>query len=126
MSIANCPNCGALFVPGPKGVCPRCAQLEEEQFELVKAFLLANPDAVLAGVSEATGVEQQAVLRFIRSSRLVVGRPQSFGLTCDRCGDPVSTGHLCPSCAKELAHQIKGLDARGRNRMHSIEIKRMH
>lgn len=124
MNIKNCPGCGALFVPGAKGVCPACAQRDEEQFEVVRAYLQGNPDAVLADVAEATGVEQQTILRFIRASRLVVGRPQGFGLACDRCGEPVSTGHICQTCAKELTQQIQGLEGRGRNRMHTAGLER--
>jgi uncharacterized protein len=124
MSIRNCPGCGALFVPGPKSVCPACAAREDKEFDLVKEFLHTHPDAVLADVSDATGVDQQTVLRFIRSSRLVVAKPQSFGLACERCGDPVATGQLCTDCAKELTQQIRGLDIRGRTRMHSVELDR--
>lgn len=124
MNIRNCPSCGALFVPGAKGVCPRCAEQDEKQFELVKSYLQAHPDAVLADVSGATGVEQQTILRFIRTSRLVVGRPQGFGVTCDRCGEPIFTGNMCQSCVKELTQQIQRLDSRGGNRMYSTDHER--
>ncbi len=124
MNIRNCPSCGALFVPGIKGVCPSCAERDEEQFELVKTYLQTHPDAVLPDVSEATGVEQQTILRFIRTSRLVVGRPQGFGLACDRCGESVSTGNLCQACAKELTQQIQRLDIRGRDRMYGGSERR--
>jgi len=73
---------------------------------------------VLEDVAESTGVDRQIVLRFIRSGRIIVGRPQSFGVFCERCGKPIATGLVCPECAKELSDQIRGVTGRGGTRMY--------
>jgi hypothetical protein len=102
-------------------VCPRCAKLEEEQFDQVKEYLRRNPDALLDQITDAIGVPAPVILRFIRSGRLVVGRPGLFGLACERCGCAISTGMVCPDCARAIAREVKSTapDAGGRAGMHS-------
>ena len=119
MSFRNCPLCGALFAAGARDVCPRCAARENEQFDTVKAYLESHPEAVLEETAGHTGVDRQTVLRFIRSGRLVVGRPQLFGLACERCGKPIATGVVCPECAKELSGRIRDLTAPKATRMYT-------
>ena len=120
MSIINCPICGGLYLKGPRAVCARCAKLEDEQFDRVKDFLRANPEALLDQVAEATGVAAPVILKFIRSGRLVVGRPQGFGLACERCGVAINTGMVCPTCARALARDAQALEGKAaRAGMHS-------
>jgi len=111
MSITNCPSCGGLYVRGPRGVCARCAQLEDDQFDLVKAYLRDNPEARLDEVAEGTDVPARVIMKFIRSGRLVVGRPGAFELACERCGKPINTGVVCPECAISMARELQGVGA---------------
>lgn len=109
MAIGNCPSCGALYMPNPRGVCPKCAALEDSQYETVKAYLKSNPEARLEEVAEATGIEGQIIMRFIRSGRLVVVQPQGFGLTCERCGKAIATGVVCAECAAAMTREIRSV-----------------
>ncbi len=119
MVISNCPVCGALYRPNQRGMCSRCAELEDQRFEVVKRYLEDNPDATLDVLAADTGIEKAVVLRFIRSGRLVT-RPQA-GLTCERCGRPIETGVVCPRCAQEMTKEIRDLTANRGHRMHMHE-----
>ena len=59
MGLANCKECGKLFVQNPSGICPDCYQLLEEQESKVAAYLRDNQRASLNEVHEATGVPEK-------------------------------------------------------------------
>lgn len=120
LRFRNCPSCGALYA-GLGDVCPRCAARENEMFDVVKTYLETHPEAVLEDVSDATGVDRQIVLRFIRSGRIIVGRPQTFGLFCERCGKAIATGLVCPECAAELSKHIREATGQKGMRMYHRE-----
>ncbi len=124
MAINNCPICGSLYVPNGRGMCSHCAEAEDQRFEIVKRYLEDRPDAKLEEIAADTGIDQAAVLRFIRSGRLVA-RPQD-GLTCERCGQPIETGVVCARCAKEMTMEIRSFVGSGNHSLGAKRGVRMH
>ncbi|TFB24383.1 hypothetical protein E3U55_02460 [Filobacillus milosensis] len=102
--LANCPRCGALFLKGAQDVCKDCHNEEEEKFDTVYAFIRQkkNRMATVLEVSDATGVEESLIMKWVHKKRL---HPASFpNLTykCERCDNQIYEGNLCKDCAEEL------------------------
>lgn len=102
-TIRNCRRCGKIFAFMGSDVCPACRREEERQFDDVKDFLGAHPEADLDAVAEATGVPVDAILRFLREGRLVHA---NAGLSCERCGRRIASGRYCSRCVDELAKSL--------------------
>lgn len=107
MQLRNCVRCGALFASTGTALCRDCTKQEHEEFETVRAYLKEHRNAPLVEVSQATGVSVSKILEYVRQGRLTVGRPGEGGLTCERCGEPITTGRLCPRCAKTLEMELR-------------------
>src|SRR5690606_39269557 len=97
--LANCPNCGALFVKGVRTVCNNCFKEEEEMFNKVYAYVRKkeNRMATVTEVSEATGVEEKIIMKFVKEHRLHTVQFPNLSYNCDRCGNPIQEGKLCLS-----------------------------
>ncbi|MFW5855838.1 MAG: TIGR03826 family flagellar region protein [Bacillota bacterium] len=109
MNLKNCPRCGKLFAKkGNEKLCPVCRKEEESDFEKVKEYLWDHPKASIDEVHEATGVERDTIIKFIKEDRLIAeGIEIDFDLECERCGKPIESGRYCESCQQEL---ITGLN----------------
>ena len=80
MGLANCKECGKLYVQNPAGICPDCYRIVEEQEGLVAAYLRDNRRASIGEVHEATGVPEKVILKMIKKGRIV-------GMTGDGVND---------------------------------------
>ena len=98
MALVNCPNCHKVF-PGNKGdFCPECLKKDNEGFEKLKEYLVANPDSSADKAAEDTGVDIKVVLRLLHAGRLEVKRPKGEP-ACASCGTPIESGVYCPRCS---------------------------
>src|SRR5690625_3075489 len=109
VKLRNCVRCGALFASGGKSLWRECKKQEPDEFESVRSYLKEHPKAPLVEVSEATGVSVSKILDYVREGRLVVGTPGEAGLTCEQCGQPITTGRLCHRCARTLEMELRAL-----------------
>lgn len=109
MELRNCPVCGRVFNYAGRNLCPACARKEDEQYDTVADYLYRHPSATVNEVSEATGVDEQLILRFLREGRLQVSDGAAVGLFCESCGAPIRTGRLCKRCAAQLARSVERL-----------------
>ncbi|BDG37529.1 TIGR03826 family flagellar region protein [Saccharococcus caldoxylosilyticus] len=112
MSLANCPNCGSLFVKNQfRHICESCYREEEEAFEKVYRFLRKreNRMATMAQIVDATGVKESLLMKFIKSGRLQLAQFPNLGYPCDRCGRQIREGRLCVNCSKDLNQQLEML-----------------
>lgn len=101
MPLANCKECGRLFVKVTSDICPDCQRKEEEEFNLVKEYLKNHPNANLSEIMEATGVSENRISKFIRIGRL------SIKPTCEACGKPIDSGRFCPECRLKLLSEVR-------------------
>lgn len=103
--LQNCPRCGRLFAPQGRKVCRKCQENEEKEYMIVRKYVRDNPGASVFEVAEATGIEEEKILQFLREGRL-----QSRGMTavlhCERCNTLISEGKYCSSCIRDLNSQI--------------------
>lgn len=110
MALRNCPNCGRVFTFLGKDLCPICLQEEEEKFDRVRLYLKENPETSIEELAEHTGVPVKNILKHLREGRLLMS-PQKSQLTCEICGQPISTGRFCRRCTSQMASELRGVTA---------------
>jgi predicted nucleic acid-binding Zn-ribbon protein len=77
VSVQRCSECGGLFANMPRGVCTGCLDQREQDFRLVRDWLRDNRGAGIAEATEATGVDEGIIVRFIREGRIEILGPSS-------------------------------------------------
>ncbi|MEN8701716.1 TIGR03826 family flagellar region protein [Bacillus infantis] len=109
--LSNCPICGELFVRNQfREVCQSCWKDEEMAFETVYQYIRKreNRAATIVQVENATSVDEDLILKFIRTGRLKITQFPNLGYPCDKCGAIIREGKLCTKCKDSL---IKGINA---------------
>lgn len=106
--LANCLNCGTVFVKNIRNICRNCYEKEEKAFETVYRFLLPrkNRQATMIDIIEATGVEEKLIIKFIREKRLRTSEFPMLAYSCERCGNDITTGNICIDCSSELLGEL--------------------
>lgn len=107
MELRNCIVCGKVFVYTSRNICPACREIEEKEYHLVRDYLYKHRGAALIEVHEATGVAVERITKFLREGRLVEAGVEWKALECEICGEPISSGRLCPRCAGQLSQQLQ-------------------
>lgn len=104
--LRNCAECGRLFAYQGRNICSRCLEKEDEQYTIVRKYVRDHSGASIFEVADATGVEEDKILQFLRDGRL-----ESKGFTnvleCERCGRQISSGRYCQRCLAELGNELK-------------------
>jgi len=103
--VRNCRKCGKLFnYIGGAPICPRCKELEEEDFKRIKEYLYENPGASLTQVSTELDVSVELIRRFLKEGRLeITNENGNLVLECENCGKSIKSGRFCAECERELA-----------------------
>ncbi|WP_397537238.1 TIGR03826 family flagellar region protein [Rummeliibacillus pycnus] len=121
--LRNCPKCGSFYnYTGVREVCPKCAQEEEQMYEVVYRFLRRreNRAATVDRIVEATGVEKELLYKWVRKNRLQPALFPNLGYPCDNCGHLTNQGKLCDDCTEELKSNLNKFEA-GREFRKNIE-----
>ncbi|MDX9971713.1 MAG: hypothetical protein RBU21_01855 [FCB group bacterium] len=107
MPLANCPRCKKLFNKAVTIVCPACEKDEEGDFEKIRLSLQETPNQTAEEVSEATGVNQECVLRLLSEGRIANITPSEI-IQCGRCGAPAISlaKRLCEKCLHDMNMQL--------------------
>lgn len=56
MTLANCKDCGGLFLKTRSLYCPRCQQAQDSLYVQVRSYLRANPRSTVIEVHKKTGI----------------------------------------------------------------------
>ncbi|HWR41468.1 MAG TPA: flagellar protein [Patescibacteria group bacterium] len=111
MGLANCPECGKLYVQTNINLCPQCWATEQEAADRVMEYLRdCVTKATLEEIHQATGVQHKVILRLIKAGRIISDVDVSY--PCESCGEPIMEGRLCDKCSQNIAHQLVGMDER--------------
>lgn len=105
MGLANCPECGKLYVENPSKLCPECYRIEEENEDKVAQYLRANRRASISEIHEATGVDEKIILKMIKKGRIVGDITLEY--PCESCGKPITEGRVCAECGHRVLSQLK-------------------
>lgn len=106
--LRNCPNCGKLFAFQGKNLCRKCQEYEEDEYLIVRRYVRDHAGSSVMEVAEATGVEEEKILAFLREGRLL-SRGFVGSLECERCGRKIAGGRYCDQCVYELDNQFKAV-----------------
>lgn len=112
--IRNCPECNEFFnYTGVRDVCYKCAQKEEDMYQIVYRFLRKreNRAANVDRIEEATGVKKDLLYKWVRKGRLHPALFPNLGYPCDNCGRLTTSGKLCDNCQNELKSELRTFDA---------------
>ena len=106
--LRNCPICGRIYAYQGRNMCNKCLEKEDDDYAIVRRYVRDNPGASVAEVAEATEIDEEKILQFLRDGRLVT-RGMSYTTMCERCGKTISSGKFCDSCLKRLGAQFKNV-----------------
>ncbi|NLY80409.1 MAG: hypothetical protein GX072_11145 [Lysinibacillus sp.] len=112
--VRNCPSCGEFFnYTGIRDVCYKCAQKEEEMYQIVYRFLRKreNRAATVERIVEATGVDEELLYKWVRKNRLHPAVFPNLGYPCDNCGRLTKKGKLCERCTEQLKSDLRTFEA---------------
>lgn len=126
--LANCPKCGDIFVKNKfRDLCTKCWKEEELAYDKVYQFIRKreNRTATIHQVVESTEVEEELILKFIRTGRLKLSQFPNLGYPCDKCGKMIQVGKICSSCAEKLRKELDLHNAEER-RKQEIEQREKH
>lgn len=128
MNLDNCPKCGRLFVKNQfRDICEVCYREEEKNFEKVYNYIRKreNRMATIPQVVDGTGVEEDLIIKFIKSGRLQLANFPNLGYPCSRCGTVIREGKFCLKCMKDLNKQVEELK-QGAERKKESQPKRIY
>lgn len=131
--LRNCPICGRVYAYQGRNMCNKCLEKEDDDYAIVRRYVREHPGTSVAEVAEATDIDEDKILQFLRDGRLIT-RGMSYTTMCERCGKTISSGKYCDSCLKKLGAEFKKIIPptrkaseseaitrdRGKDRMHSI------
>lgn len=112
--LANCPKCNSLFVLNKfRDVCQDCWKEEELAYEMVYQYIRKheNRTATMAQVTEATGVDEILIFKFIKNGKLKLAQFPNLGYPCEKCGTSIREGKLCAGCTTSLQKDIRNLQS---------------
>ncbi|MCI1858728.1 MAG: hypothetical protein LKI80_11280 [Sporolactobacillus sp.] len=106
--LANCRNCGRLFVRTSSPYCPDCLREQNKKFDRVYNFIRRREHrkATVAEVHEATDVETDLIYEWVREGRLTTTAFPNLGYPCKSCGKLITRGTLCDDCRRKLERDI--------------------
>ncbi|MCC3356937.1 TIGR03826 family flagellar region protein [Bacillus sp. REN16] len=111
--LMNCPNCGALFVKtNLRDVCEKCYKEEQAAFDTVYTFIRKkeNRTATIFETAEGTGVEEELIIKFIRTGKLKLAQFPNLGYPCQKCHTIIREGVLCEDCTKDLRSELSAFE----------------
>lgn len=112
--LRNCRGCDEFFnYTGIRDVCHKCAQKEEDLYQVVYRFLRKreNRAANVDRIEEATGVSRDLLYKWVRKGRLHPAVFPNLGYPCDNCGHLTNKGKLCDSCQSNLKTELRTFEA---------------
>ncbi|MRH41967.1 hypothetical protein GH741_04670 [Aquibacillus halophilus] len=107
--LANCPRCNDLFVKGVRDFCQQCFKEEEHAFQTVYDFIKQrkNRQATVLQIVDATGIDEQFILKFVKEKRLRASQFPNLNYPCEKCGKGIDEGVLCKDCSSELVGDLQ-------------------
>lgn len=106
--LANCMNCGALFVKVNQTICVECQSEEEKWLQVISDYLRQHEDQRFTQhlLMEKTKIPFKFLQSLIRSGRLKLSRFPNLEHYCERCNELTQEERFCHTCLKELKKEL--------------------
>ncbi|MFJ7858074.1 TIGR03826 family flagellar region protein [Peribacillus sp. NPDC097206] len=120
MDLFNCPNCNSLFVKTKfRDVCDACYKEEEAQFDQVYDYIRkkSNRMATMVQVVDATGVEEELIIKFVKTGKLRIAQFPNLGIPCEKCGTVIRSGRLCDACSQSIRSGLETFENEEKRRL---------
>lgn len=112
VNLSNCSRCGKVFARNLRDICQDCYREEEEAYKTVYKFLSKrkNREATLDEIVDATDVDEELIIKFIKENRLRSSQFPKLAYPCERCGIDIVEGRLCHNCSQDIIQQVERHD----------------
>ena len=108
MDVKNCKRCRRLFnYIGGQPLCPQCRDELEKTFQNVKKYLFDNRGANIADVVRDCEVDEGQIRQWVREERLEFSAGVDIGVTCEKCGAPITSGRFCEKCKASMINDLQ-------------------
>jgi flagellar operon protein (TIGR03826 family) len=104
--VVNCPNCGNIFRKTTWALCQDCKNDMENELSKCTEYIRRNRQTTMAQLIEATGVDEENIVKYIRDSKIFIGDVPNLSYPCDLCRGPIRKGNLCLNCRTKIANDI--------------------
>ncbi|MFJ7831953.1 TIGR03826 family flagellar region protein [Peribacillus sp. NPDC097284] len=124
MDLFNCPNCNSIFVKTKfRDVCDACYKEEEAQFDKVYDYIRkkSNRTASMVQVVDATGVEEELIIKFVKTGKLRIAQFPNLGIPCEKCGAVIRSGRLCDACSQSIRAGLETYENEEKRRLEMEE-----
>ncbi len=105
----KCKLCGNLYQMIGLPFCNKCMRELDDKYRLVRDYLYDNQDATVEEVSANTGVDERAIVFFLKDGRLEM-KNASGALRCEQCGASIKSGRMCADCIRKLGQKLDSLN----------------
>lgn len=106
MGLANCSECGKLYLENPHRLCPACLERQDEEEKLIAEYLRTIDKASLQEIRQATGVREKTINRMLKQGRLYGNFTVEY--PCEMCGTIITEGRVCRHCLQSLGGPAAG------------------
>ncbi len=105
----QCKHCGGKLTYLYSGTykCDDCGLEDMDDFGKIKKYIEENGPSPGIIISRATGVSMSVINDYLRQGRVEIPDGSPHYIKCEKCGTDIRYGRFCPSCAGELAGEIK-------------------
>lgn len=120
MDLFNCPTCNSLFVKTKfRDICDACYKEEEAKFDKVYEYIRkkSNRTASMMQVVEATDVEEELIIKFVKTGKLRIAQFPNLGIPCEKCGTIIRSGRLCESCSDSIRSGLETFEMEEKRRL---------
>ncbi|MCR5321809.1 MAG: MerR family transcriptional regulator [Lachnospiraceae bacterium] len=109
-SVQACSRCGRMFQYSGFGpiCCASCREFDNLEFDKVRDYLNEHGNASSYEISQATGVTEKTIRRYLMESRLEIPEGSPIFIQCSICGCDIRSGKYCIDCANRLSSQLQG------------------
>jgi len=114
MNLANCSDCGKLFVRKQIDLCPDCVRKIEEDIHNCLSYLHSKPESNIYEVSEATGLSVAKITKFILKKRISLDEFPNMDYPCDRCGTLIRENKVCVPCYQTVSGLVQAFKDKNR------------
>jgi flagellar operon protein (TIGR03826 family) len=104
--VVNCPNCGNIFRKTTWALCQDCKIEMENELSKCTEYIRRNRQTNMAQLVQATGVNEENIVKYIRDSKIFISDVPNLSYPCDLCSNPIRKGNLCLNCRTKLSDDI--------------------